>query len=91
VERKRVVITGMGAICPVGNTAEEAWRNAAAGVTCIDFIKRFDTTHLEVKNGGEVKGFDPTTVLDRKEVRRTDRVTQLAVAGSAASRARRRA
>ena len=80
MERKRVVITGMGAICPVGNSAEEAWQNAAAGKTGIDFIQRFDTTQLEVKIGGEVKNFDPTSVLDRKEVRRTDRVTQLAVA-----------
>ncbi len=80
MERKRVVITGIGALCPVGNTVEEAWRNAAAGVTGIDFIQRFDTSKLEVKIGGEVKNFDPTTVLDRKEVRRTDRVTQLAVA-----------
>ncbi len=79
VERRRVVVTGMGIVCPTGNSVEEAWRNAAAGNTGIDEIKRFDTSHLENHFGGEVKGFDPETLLGRRDARRTDRVTQMAM------------
>jgi 3-oxoacyl-[acyl-carrier-protein] synthase II len=77
VERRRVVVTGMGILCPTGNTVEEAWSNAAAGKTGIGKIQRFDTSHLENHFGGEVKNFDPNDVLGRREARRTDRVTQL--------------
>ena len=77
MERRRVVVTGMGIICPTGNTVEEAWANAAAGKTGIRTIERFDTSHLENHFGGEVKNFDPNEVLGRREARRTDRVTQL--------------
>jgi 3-oxoacyl-[acyl-carrier-protein] synthase II len=79
VERRRVVITGIGIICPTGNSVEEAWGNAAAGKTGIGTITRFDTSHLENHFGGEVKGFDPNEYLGRREARRTDRVTQLAL------------
>jgi 3-oxoacyl-[acyl-carrier-protein] synthase II len=82
VERRRVVVTGMGTVCPTGNTIEEAWRNAADGKTGIDTVRRFDTSHLEVHFGGEVKDFDPEAILGRKEARRTDRVTQMAVAAA---------
>jgi 3-oxoacyl-[acyl-carrier-protein] synthase II len=77
VERRRVVVTGMGIICPTGNNVEQAWANAAAGITGIRTIQRFDTSHLENHFGGEVKDFDPNEVLGRREARRTDRVTQL--------------
>jgi 3-oxoacyl-[acyl-carrier-protein] synthase II len=77
VERRRVVVTGMGIICPTGNTVEEAWANAAAGKTGIRTIERFDTSHLENHFGGEVRNFEPTEILGRREARRTDRVTQL--------------
>ncbi len=77
VERRRVVVTGMGIICPTGNTVEEAWANAAAGKTGIRTIERFDTSHLENHFGGEVRDFEPTEILGRREARRTDRVTQL--------------
>ena len=77
MERRRVVVTGMGIICPTGNDVKEAWENAAAGKTGIDTIKRFDTSHLDNHFGGEVKNFDPNEVLGRREARRTDRVTQL--------------
>ena len=79
MERRRVVVTGMGIICPTGNNVEEAWKNAAAGKTGIRYIERFDTSHLENRFGGEVKDFDPELVLGRREARRTDRVTQLAL------------
>jgi 3-oxoacyl-[acyl-carrier-protein] synthase II len=77
VEQRRVVITGMGIICPTGNSVEEAWQNAAAGKTGIGPITRFDTSRLENHFGGEVKNFDPEAFLGRREARRTDRVTQL--------------
>jgi 3-oxoacyl-[acyl-carrier-protein] synthase II len=77
VKERRVVVTGMGIICPTGNDVEEAWRNAAAGKTGIGPIQRFDTSHLENHFGGEVKNFDPEEFLGRREARRTDRVTQL--------------
>jgi len=79
VERRRVVITGMGILCPTGNSVEEAWGNAAAGRTGIRTIERFDTSHLENHFGGEVKNFDPDVVLGKREARRTDRVTQMAL------------
>ena len=79
VERRRVVVTGMGIICPTGNSVEEAWANAAAGKTGIGPITRFDTSHLENHFGGEVKNFDPDEFLGKREARRTDRVTQLGV------------
>ena len=79
MERRRVVVTGMGILCPTGNSVEEAWQNAAAGKTGIRTIERFDTTHLENHFGGEVKNFDPEEFLGRREARRTDRVTQMAL------------
>jgi 3-oxoacyl-[acyl-carrier-protein] synthase II len=69
----------MGIICPTGNSVAEAWSNAAAGKTGIGPITRFDTSHLENHFGGEVKNFDPEAFLGRRESRRTDRVTQLAL------------
>ncbi|MDZ4764643.1 MAG: beta-ketoacyl-ACP synthase II [Chloroflexota bacterium] len=82
-ERRRVVVTGMGILSPIGNTVEEAWRNAANGVSGIAEIKRFDTSHLEIHFGGEVKNFDPEAFLGRREFRRTDRVSQMALAAAA--------
>ena len=79
MERRRVVITGMGIICPTGNSVSEAWENAAAGKTGIGPITRFDTSRLDNHFAGEVKGFDAVSFLGRREARRTDRVTQLAM------------
>jgi 3-oxoacyl-[acyl-carrier-protein] synthase II len=73
----------MGILCPTGNTIEEAWQNAAAGKTGIRTIQRFDTTHLENHFGGEVKNFDPEVTLGKREARRTDRVTQMALYAAA--------
>lgn len=79
MERRRVVVTGMGIICPTGNSVEEAWHNAAAGKTGIGLIERIDTSDLAVHFGGEVRNFDPSEFLGRREARRTDRVTQMAL------------
>ncbi|TVR19120.1 MAG: beta-ketoacyl-[acyl-carrier-protein] synthase II [Anaerolineaceae bacterium] len=69
----------MGILCPTGNTVAEAWHNAAQGITGIGPIRRFDTSNLENHFGGEVKNFDPEKALGRREARRTDRFTQMAL------------
>jgi len=77
--RRRVVVTGMGILCPTGNSVDEAWGNAKNGITGIHAIERFDTSHIEIHFGGEVRNFDPEAYLGRREARRTDRVTQMAL------------
>ena len=57
MSKKRVVITGLGAISPIGNTVEETWQNALKGVSGIDLITKFDTTNFSVKFAAEVKNF----------------------------------
>ena len=82
MERRRVVITGMGMVCPVGNSVEESWQNAANGVGGIGTIQRVNTDALEVHIGGEVKNFDAKSLFGHREARRMDRVTQLAMAAA---------
>ncbi len=72
LELKRVVITGMGLVCPVGNDVASAWESLRKGVTGIGPITRIKVDDLPVRFGGELKGFDPASVLDRKDVRRLD-------------------
>lgn len=79
MERRRVVVTGMGILSPTGNSVQEAWENIAAGKTGIGPIARFDTTELDNHFGGEVRDFDPTGILGRRETRRTDRSAQMAL------------
>lgn len=79
VERRRVVVTGMGIACPTGNSVDEAWHNAAQGKSGIGPITRFDASRLENRFAGEVRNFDPDAFLGKREARRTDRVTQLAL------------
>jgi 3-oxoacyl-[acyl-carrier-protein] synthase II len=79
---RRVVVTGMGVISPVGLTVTEVWQNLVAGKSGVGLITLFDTTTFEVKIAAEVKGFDPTTYVDRKEARHMDRFTQFALAAS---------
>lgn len=75
----RVVITGMGAVTPIGNNVESFWNNSKEGKLGIDFITNIETEDLDVKVAGEVKDFNPVGVLDKKEMRRFDRFTQFAV------------
>lgn len=72
---RRVVVTGIGAITPVGNDVPTMWDNMLKGVCGIDKITRFDTEDLPVKNAGEVKDFDPTTVVEKRDLRKTDMYT----------------
>ena len=78
----RVVVTGMGAVTPIGNTAPEFWKNLIAGESGIARIQSFDPSDLEVQIAAEVKGFDPKEHMDFKAARRMDRYSQLAVAAS---------
>ncbi len=77
--RRRVVITGLGTVNPIGNNVETAWKNCKAGVCGIDKITAFDTTDFKVKVAAEVKDFDPTDYIDKKEAKRMDRFTQIAM------------
>jgi len=79
---KRVVVTGMGAVTPVGNTVNEAWANLKAGKSGIAPITRFDASDLATKFAGEVKNFDAGELLGRKEARRLDRYTHFAMEAS---------
>jgi 3-oxoacyl-[acyl-carrier-protein] synthase II len=76
---KRIVITGMGTLNPLGNTVDETWARAKAGQSGIGRITRYDPSLTETKIAGEVKGFDPAARLGHKEARRMDRFSQLAV------------
>jgi 3-oxoacyl-[acyl-carrier-protein] synthase II len=80
---RRVVITGMGAITPLGNDVETFWSKLKNGVSGIHKIESFDTSAYDCRIGGEVRGFDPKTVFKNpKDVRRTDRFAQLAMAAA---------
>jgi 3-oxoacyl-[acyl-carrier-protein] synthase II len=79
---RRVVVTGMGAITPIGNNVEEFFDNVQAGKCGIDFIKCFDTEGYTAKTAAEVKDFDPKNYMDPKEARRMDRFSQFAVAAA---------
>ncbi len=76
---RRVVITGMGAVTPIGNTAQEFWENAKKGTLGIDFITKFDTTDYKVKIAAEVKGFNPEDYMAGKETKRMDIFCQFAI------------
>ena len=76
---RRVVITGLGTVNPLGNNVETTWDNVKKGVCGIDEITRIDTTNHAVKLAGEVKNLDVTAVIDKKDARRMDRYAQYAV------------
>ncbi len=78
MERKRVVVTGMGILCPVGNSVEEAWDNAANGVSGAQHIPEFEELGLKVTFGCPVKNYDPSTHMSKRDLRRTDPLTQFA-------------
>ncbi|MBA9009975.1 3-oxoacyl-(acyl-carrier-protein) synthase [Clostridium saccharobutylicum] len=80
--RKRVVITGMGAVTSLGIGAENLWKSIKEGKSGISRIERVDVSDLPVKVGAEIKNFDPSNFMDKKEVRRTDRFAQFALAAA---------
>lgn len=81
-ENRRVVVTGLGAVTPIGNTVKETWENLKAGKCGIGPITQFDTEKFKAKLGAEVKDFDPLKYFEQIEVLRTDRFTQFAVAAA---------
>ncbi len=82
MDLKRVVVTGLGALTPLGNTLAEYWQGLSDGVNGCDFIKQFDAAKFKTRFACEVKDFDPTQYLDRKEARKIDRFTQFALVAS---------
>ena len=76
---KRVVITGMGLVCPVGNSVEDSWANIRAGVSGIDWISLFDADLVENRVAGEVKDLDLVAKFGRRQMRRMDRAQMLAL------------
>ena len=83
MEKRRVVITGLGTVNPLGNNVADSWAAARAGKCGIGPITQFDTTDFKCKLAGEVKDFDPETVVDKKEVRKMARFTLLALGAAA--------
>ncbi|WP_153795781.1 beta-ketoacyl-ACP synthase II [Foetidibacter luteolus] len=79
MQLKRVVVTGMGALTPIGNTLPEYWNGLINGVSGADYITLFDAAKFKTRFACEVKNFDPTQFLDKKEARKIDRFTQFAL------------
>lgn len=82
MELKRVVVTGVGAISPIGNSAAEMWTNAINGKSGAGPITHFDASNFKTRFACEVKGFDPTAYFDRKEARKLDLYAQYAIAAA---------
>lgn len=82
MSKRRVVVTGLGTVCPVGNDVETMWENIKNGVCGIDQITRFDVTDFKVKLAAEVKNLDIESYINKKEAKRLDRFSQLAMIAS---------
>ena len=82
LDNKRIVITGMGIVCPTGNNVAEAWTNTAAGMNGIGYITQYDRRITQNQLAGEVKNFDAAELFGKKEARRIDRVAQFALEAS---------
>jgi len=78
-----VVVTGLGVVCPLGNSVEEFWKRLIAGESGIGPVTRFDTAAYDTRFAGEVREFKPESVMDRKDIRRSDLFVQYAVAATA--------
>ena len=76
---RRVVVTGLGAITPIGNNVKDYWEGLKAGKCGIDTITAFDVTDFKVKLAAEVKNYNPEEYLDKRSARRLDRFTQFAI------------
>ena len=82
MELKRVVVTGIGALTPLGNNLKDSWNGMVNGVSGADFITQFDATKFKTRFACELKGFQATDFLDKKEARKLDRFTQTAMVAS---------
>jgi len=79
MELKRVVVTGIGALTPLGNTLEDYWNGLLNGVPGANFITQFDASKFKTRFACELKNFDPLNYLDKKEARKIDRFSQIAL------------
>jgi 3-oxoacyl-[acyl-carrier-protein] synthase II len=79
MQPKRVVVTGLGALTPLGNSVQDYWQGLTNGVSGADFIRQFDASKFKTRFACELKNFDPTQYLDKKEARKMDPFTQTAV------------
>ncbi len=82
MEFKRVVVTGIGALTPLGNNLDDYWNNLVNGVSGADLITQFDASKFKTRFACELKNFEPTDFLDKKEARKLDRFTQTAIVAS---------
>jgi beta-ketoacyl-acyl-carrier-protein synthase II len=82
MKKRRVVVTGLGVITPLGNSVQEFWEGLCAGRSGIGYITRFDTQDFPIKIAAEVKGFDPLQYIDKKEVKKMDTFIHYALAAS---------
>ena len=82
MNRRRVVITGLGAVTPVGLTADESWQAVKNGVCGVAPITHFDASGMKVRLAAEVKGFEPESYMSKPETKRTGRFTQFAIAAA---------
>ena len=82
MEKRRVVITGLGTVNPTGNTVPESWDAVRRGVCGVGPITHYDTTDSKIKLAAEVKDFDPAERVDKREARKMARFTQFAVAAA---------
>src|SRR5712691_9343474 len=80
--RRRVVVTGLGAVTPLGNDVRSSWEGLVAGRSAADAITGFDSSGYAVRFACEAKGFDPTEWIEHKQARRMDRFAQLVVAAA---------
>jgi 3-oxoacyl-[acyl-carrier-protein] synthase II len=80
--KKRVVVTGIGLVSPLGNTTEETWNGLIAGRSGIDYITRFDTSHHKVRFAAETRGFDPRKFVEKKELKKMDYFIFFAIAAA---------
>ncbi len=82
MELKRVVVTGIGALTPIGNNLQDYWNNLLGGVSGAEPITLFDAAKFKTRFACELKNYDPLSFLDRKEARKLDRFAQTALAAS---------
>lgn len=82
MQKKRIVVTGIGALTPIGNNLQAYWEGLINGVSGADMITQYDASKFKTKFACEIKGFDPTAHMDRKEARKLDRFAQIAIVAS---------
>ena len=82
MQTKRIVVTGIGTLTPIGNNLASYWENLVNGVSGADMITQFDASKFKTRFACEIKGFDPVEFMDRKEARKLDRFAQIALVAS---------